>query len=201
ISGTENPMTIVVTGNMSIRSLFAKESPTLTAAMEGSPQDGNLPLLSRLESPSPGKAVSGINALYGWALDGDGISKVELFIDGNYVCDIPHGGQRGDIKEAYPEYPDSEESGFAMVMNYASLSPGKHLVQVRVHNSREETSVLGAEVFVNSFHGEMVSQASPNEWVIPGVQMTADGVTKAYDLKLEWSNESQGFEISDIVEK
>ena len=86
-----------------------------------------------------------------------------------------------------------------MVINYASLSPGKHLVQVRVHNSRGETSALGAEVFVNSFHGEMVSQASPNEWVIPGVQMTVDGVTRAYDLKLEWSNESQGFEISADV--
>ena len=86
-------------------------------------------------------------------------------------------------------------------MNYSSLSPGEHLVQVRVHNVRGETLDLSADVFVNRFHGEIVDEASPKEWVIPGLLITVDGVTKSYDLKLQWSNESQAFEISEIVEK
>ncbi len=44
----------------------------------------SVPLIGDLENPSNGQKVSGIRAIYGWALDGAGITRVELFIDDQF---------------------------------------------------------------------------------------------------------------------
>lgn len=155
-------------------------------------------MIGELESPSEGKRVLGLKTIYGWALDAEGISRVRLFIDGEYVCDIPYGGLREDLKEDYPNYPNAEKGGFALIWNYSSLSPGVHLVQIEVQNMKGEVLRLSANVVVNKFSGDMITQVNPNEWLVPGVNLTVDGNTKTYDLKLEWSNESQAFEIIDL---
>jgi uncharacterized repeat protein (TIGR02543 family) len=157
-----------------------------------------LPLIGALESPSEGKRVLGLKTIYGWALDGDGISKVRLFIDGEPICDIPYGGFTEGLRDAYPDYPDAERGGFALVWNYSNLSPGVHFVQIEIQNTKGEVLDLGANVVVQKLSGEVVTQANPAELLIPGVTLTVDGNTNAYDLKLEWSKESQAFEIIDL---
>ncbi len=73
-----------------------------------------LPMTGELESPSEGKRFFGIKTIYGWALDGEGISKVKLYIDGEYICEIPYGGLTEGLRESYPNYPDAERGGFAL---------------------------------------------------------------------------------------
>jgi uncharacterized repeat protein (TIGR02543 family) len=160
--------------------------------------ESNLPLIGALESPSEGKTLWGLKTIYGWALDGEGISRVTLFIDGKYICDIPHGGLREGLKEAYPGYPNAEKGGFALVWNYSSLPPGGHSIKIDIQNTKGEALNFSLNILVPKIQGEVITQVNPKEWVIPEVNLTLDGNTKTYDLRLEWSNESQAFEIIEI---
>jgi uncharacterized repeat protein (TIGR02543 family) len=157
-----------------------------------------LPMIGELESPSEGRRVYGIKTIYGWALDGEGISKVKLYMDGEFVCDIPYGGLIEGLRNAYPNYPDAERGGFALVWDYSSLSSGDHFVQIEVLNVRGEVLKLGANILVQNISGDMVNQGNLSEVLIPGIKLTVGENTNTYDLRLEWSKESQVFEIIDL---
>ena len=160
-----------------------------------------LPLIGCLENPRNNDKVSGIQTIHGWTLDEKGVSRIELFVDGVYVSDIPYGGTREDLKEAYPAYPRADQSGFALIMNYSTLSPGSHTIQLRIHNQNNETVELSADVSVEKFHGEFINQVTPYSGWLSDVVVTSDGTTKTYDVNLQWSNESQSFEITEIIQK
>jgi hypothetical protein len=185
------PMDIVA-NFAEVKGKAATESSRLPEVSKG------LPIIGSLESPSEGKKVLGLKTIYGWALDGEGISKVKLYIDDEFVCDIPYGGLTGGLKEAYPDYPDADRGGFALVWNYSNLSPGAHFVRIEVQNTKGEVLNLGANVFVLKVSGEAVNQGNPLELLIPGVKLTVNGTTEIYDLKVEWSKESEAFEIIDF---
>ena len=51
------------------------------------------------------------------------------------------------------------------------------------------------------FAGEFVNQVNPHSGWLSDVTVTSDATTKTYDVNLQWSNESQGFEITEIVQK
>ena len=202
VTGTQNPLIITVAGNMTVGASFTTYDgpPRLPSGDSVADASANtLTLIGELESPVDGKSISGVKPIYGWALDGKGISKVEFFVDGTYVCDIPLGGMREDIGAEHPQYPDANESGFAMIWNYSAMSPGEHIVKVKVHNLKGETIDLASTVLVNKFTAETVSQVAPQDVWVYDVNLTGDGITKPYDLKLEWSDQSQGFEIIEVV--
>ena len=205
IQNPDNPTTLEMKEPKNLVAHFriAKEGTASQEIVTPQAMGGSklLPLVGDLESPSEGKKVSGVKTIYGWALDPGGVQKIEFFIDDSYMCDIPYGGMREDVAEAHPDYPNADRSGFALIWNYSSLSAGNHLASVKIWNLRGEVLELAATVWVNKFHGESVTQASPNEWVMPDVKITADGEAGTYDVRIEWVNESQSFEISEIIPK
>jgi hypothetical protein len=164
------------------------------------PQKEDSPI-AVLENPVQGQKVSGILPIYGWALDKKMVTKVELFIDDQLIGNIPYGGIRTDVKNAYPDYPDAESSGFAMIWNYSTLSLGDHSIKVRVHNQDGLTKDLDALVTVKKFHGESVDKMRPSRRWLYRNFVTADGVTKKYQIEIEWSKQLQGFEIIDVIQK
>ena len=197
ISGSSNPITLTVTGPINLvanfdRSTGQPESDSISNS------NTNLPMIGELESPSEGKKVVGLKTIYGWALAAEGVSSIKAFIDGAYLCDIPYGGLREDLKEHYPNYPNAEEGGFALVWNYSSLPPGSHHVEIEIQSQKGEILRLGAGVTVPKLQGEEITQVSPKGWLVPGADVTVDGIKKTYDLQLEWSDESQSFEIIDV---
>ena len=165
-----------------------------------SPQGGDS-FIAKLENPTDSQKVPGVLPIYGWALDPKGITKIELFIDDQLIGDIPYGGLRTDVKDAYPNYPNAENSGFAMIWNYSTLTSGDHSMKVRVHNQDDQTKDLDAMVTVNKFHGEFVQQMSPSYRWLRNNSVTADGITRKYDIEIGWSNVLQGFEIIEIIQK
>jgi hypothetical protein len=204
VSSTEGTITLTMDGSKSVQANFVTDEnrpqAKNTPSSAPQPQDfSNLPLVGELESPVNGKNASGVKAIYGWALDEKGISRIELFIDGSYVCKIPHGGIREDVKEAYPKYPKADQSGFAMIWNYSALSPGEHHVVVKLQNLKGETLDLASKVNVVRFHGEVVTQMAPEGYLPYQVDVTADGLTKSYDVNVEWCEETQDFGISEII--
>ena len=200
VSGNSNPVNLGIDRPVNLVANFKQvdnKGGNHSSELSGS-SNAHLPIIGALESPSEGKRVLGLKTIYGWALDGEGISKVKLYIDGEFVCDIPHGGLTEGLRDAYPNYPDAERGGFALVWDYSNLSPGGHFVQIEVLNVRGEVLKLGANVLVQNISGDMVSQDNPGEVLIPGIKLTVDGNTNTYDLRLEWSKESQAFEIIDL---
>ena len=131
INGSNSTATVLMDRSMNIVANFGQ-----IASQTATHSEPNLPMIGELESPSDGKRVLGLKTIYGWALDREGISKVRLLIDGEYVCDIPYGGLREELKEIHPNYPEAEKGGFALVWNYSSLPPGAHQVQVEIQNVR-----------------------------------------------------------------
>lgn len=88
-----------------------------------------------------------------------------------------------------------------MIWNYSALTPGDHSVRVRVHNQDGQTKDLDALITVNKFHGEFVKKMSPSHRLLRNNSAMADGITKKYDIGIEWSNVLQGFEIIDVIPK
>jgi hypothetical protein len=161
----------------------------------------NLPMIGYLENPLDGTTVFGITTIHGWAIDGKGIKKVELFVDDQYICDIPYGSTRKDVQQAYPNYPLGENSGFGTIINYSLLTEGLHTIKVRLHNLDGETKDLSANILVEKFHGEFVSEINPNERWFYNVSVDVNGVIKKYDVLIQWSNETQSFVIKRVVPK
>jgi hypothetical protein len=54
----------------------------------------------------------------------EGISKVDIYIDGNFFQSAPYGGKRDDVGSVFPEINDSDQSGFALAFNFSDLSDG-----------------------------------------------------------------------------
>ncbi|MFH1242577.1 MAG: Ig-like domain-containing protein, partial [Pseudomonadota bacterium] len=160
-----------------------------------------LPLIGVLENPVDGQKATGLTTIDGWALDGKGIKKVELYIDDQFVGNIAYGTTLTDVKEAHPEYPNAENSGFCMVWNASSLSAGPHRIKVKLHNLDGQTKDFEIEVNVIKFHGEVVENIAPASRVFRGNKVTSNGVIKKYDIKMEWSKDWQGFVITEIVPK
>ena len=160
-----------------------------------------LEMVATLENPQNGKMVSGITTVHGWAIDGKGITKVELFVDGQFVGNIPYGGMRMDVKSAYPNYPNSGDSGFGMVLNYSNLSSGNHTISARVHNQDGKTLPLDATVTVKKFHGEFVEGMSPKTWLLKNNSVKIGADTRDYDIQIEWLDELQGYGITDVIPK
>jgi len=161
----------------------------------------SLPLIGFLENPSDGQTVSGISTIHGWALDGKGITKVEWFVDDQLAGTIPYGGSRTDVKDAYPDYPNAENSGFGIIWNWSILSSGNHTIKVRLYNQDGETEDLNATVTVKRFHGDYMTNVNPGTYVLPNCEVTGDGIIKNYDIKIQWFNATQGFQIIDVIPK
>ncbi|HSB06956.1 MAG TPA: hypothetical protein VLK23_17405 [Thermodesulfobacteriota bacterium] len=80
-----------------------------------------------------GQNVSGITSIHGWAFHPLGISKVELFVDDQFVGTIPYGSSRVEILNAFPSYPMAENSAFSTIWDYSILPSGNHTTRVRLH--------------------------------------------------------------------
>ena len=92
-----------------------------------------------LEEPVAREIHTGVGNIRGWAVASDGITKVEIWIDGVYAFDAPYGGERGDVGSAFPEIEDSANSGFGAAYNYSNLSAGSHSITAVAYTGAGET--------------------------------------------------------------
>ncbi len=166
--------------------------------------DGNIELM--IEEPAQGSTVAGVGNIRGWALGDSNILSVELYIDGRFIADIPHGGTRNDVRDAFPVRPGSAEAGYSMAFAWSLLAPGVHQLRIRAIDfegrAAEATGSFTVEAFGTGFIGDP-EKVSVNGGVekldartirLNGVQ--ADGLL--YDVKLQWQPASQKFEIVEI---
>lgn len=159
-----------------------------------------------LETPAEGDTYSGISTLRGWAVAQEGISKVDIYIDGNFFQSAPYGGSRGDVGSIFPEINDSDESGFALAYNFSGLSAGTHTIKVEAVTTQGRVLSRTSQFQVTKFPAQFLpADQSPNlsgascvinDQTVHILDTLVDG--SVYDVSLEWRTADQGFQIQEI---
>lgn len=159
-----------------------------------------------LESPAAGDTYSGVSTLRGWAVAYEGISKVDIYIDGNFFQSAPYGGKRGDVGSIFPEINDSDESGFALAYNFSGLSAGTHTIKVEAVTTQGRVLSRTSQFQVTKFPAPFLpADQSPdlrgascviNDQTVHILDTLVDG--SVYDVSLEWRTADQGFQIQEI---
>lgn len=99
-----------------------------------------------LDSPDPARPQSGVVLVKGWALDPGQISRIELWVDGQYQHNAIMSLPRIDIVEAYPDWPGIHSARPGFVTGFLASrfdDDVTHDVEVRVFASDGQMHVLG----------------------------------------------------------
>ena len=164
-----------------------------------------------IEEPVAGGSYSGISNLRGYVVspNGTGWYNHNVYIDGEFAFHITSFGERTDVRNAYPDYPDSGTGGFSMALNYKDLSPGEHEITIRGYDdagSYNEASVTFiAERFNSTFIAENseVNLSTTDDiylyddqtYLIRGASVEGE----RWDFLLTWDRASQSFKTEGIV--
>jgi N-acetylmuramoyl-L-alanine amidase len=95
--------------------------------------------IGNIETPTNGSTMMGQSSISGWFLDGNGVSKVDVLVDGADVGQATLGDARPDVQKAFPDY-NNGNAGFHFTFDTTQFSDGQHTVTVR------ETSTNGSTV-------------------------------------------------------
>ena len=160
----------------------------------------------KLEEPVAGEIHGGVGNLRGWAVATDGIEKIEIWIDDEYYSDVPYGGARGDVGNAFPDISGSGESGFSMAFAYSTLAAGAHTAKAVAYDSGGSMKESAVSFSVVKFEENFI--ADPNAVNLSNASCSVSGdevsVTDAVvsgdplDMLLKWRRAEQGFEIVEI---
>ena len=173
--------------------------------------DLNTDITVNLEEPKPVEdaAYSGISNLRGWAVAPAGVARVEIYIDGNYAFDVPMGGARGDVGAAFPDYVDSDKSGFSMAFNYKNLPPDSYSMTAKAIANDGDYNEVTVSFTTTRFISTYIAQPTDidftsTEQVYVGERaFQMKGVTiegKKWDIGFIWDAATQGMEMMSIKE-
>ena len=94
-----------------------------------------------------GNSGAGILPLFGWALDDDGVSAVDIVVDGVVVGRAHYGRTRPGVSAQFPGFPDSAAPGFAFQLDTTHYLNGLHTVAARVVSQSGEVATLKSRTF------------------------------------------------------
>jgi len=108
---------------------------------------GNEGAFGFIDNPDNGELTYGITNVFGWALDGEGIFALEVWLDGNYVGNAAYGFSRPDVLSAYPGYPDSLAAGWLFLLDTSLTSDGLHHLQAVAVDDDGASNIIGERYF------------------------------------------------------
>ena len=156
-----------------------------------------------LEEPIRDEVHGGIGNLRGWAVAEDGIDRIEMWLNGSFLFEMPYGGDRSDVAAAYPNVAGAQQSGYSMAFGYSNLGAGTHTMTVRAYNNAGDVLETSATFTVVELHNSFIpasdevsvedASCSLDNDEISLRDVSIDGVM--YDLLLKWRTAEQGFEI------
>ena len=83
-------------------------------------------LLISMEEPVDGQVASGVSNIRGCAIASEGVSSIEVFVDGHFAFKVPYGGERKDVEAAYSTVANSVNLCLGQTFNYGLLRAGTH---------------------------------------------------------------------------
>jgi len=88
--------------------------------------------------------ASGAFPVTGWALDVDGVDRVDVAIDDLNLQSAVYGANRPDVSNAFPDFPAALTSGFVANIDTTRVLEGIHTLTVRVTDRTGLSRVLGS---------------------------------------------------------
>ncbi len=107
----------------------------------------DLPGVGYIDVPTAFDYVTGDVVFQGWALDFAGVAAVEIIVDGNFVGQAQYGFPRPDVREQWPQFLTSGNSGWRFTMDTTRLSNARHRVTARVVDGAGARSEIGSVDF------------------------------------------------------
>ncbi len=83
-----------------------------------------------IDNPVPDSKIKGKYTVSGWFLDENGVSKLDVLLDGNVIGQAVYNDSRPDVQKAYPNY-NNGNAGFHYSLDTANYSDGTHTLTVR----------------------------------------------------------------------
>jgi len=123
LSNGNKTLKIVITGNNGTIQTISKVITVKKSLKE---------IKYNIEEPSIAYAPNGELIIQGWAISMAGIKSVSVSVDGKSYGEISYGLTRSDVKNVYPNYPDSDKSGFKGIIDLSSLSDGNKQVVITI---------------------------------------------------------------------
>lgn len=87
--------------------------------------------------------ASGSFPVSGWALDTDGIAKVEVLIDNGVMQNAMYGDARPDVANTFSDWPDALFSSFIANVDTTRIQDGVHTLDVRATDRLGLSRLIG----------------------------------------------------------
>lgn len=97
--------------------------------------------------PQRGLVYGGTIEAQGWALDFEGIQRVDVLVDGTFVGSATTGLLRPGVGMQYPGYPESPNPGWSLAIDTTDFSNGRHSLNVVVVDDTGATTLIGERDF------------------------------------------------------
>jgi hypothetical protein len=113
------------------------------------------PLYLTLDEPSVlGELpVSDSVKVAGWAAGPTSGVQIEVWCEGVQLGLAQVGIPRPDVAAVNPELADADRSGFSMVVDLSSLSPGRHELAIRAVDARHSTTFVSRQIVIEKRQG------------------------------------------------
>lgn len=103
--------------------------------------------------------ASGSFPVVGWAADADGITRIDVQIDGGNLQAAMYGDTRPDVGATFPDFPGALFSGFIANVDTTRVQDGVHLLEVRATDrfgmsrliGRRQVQILNSEQNLKPF--------------------------------------------------
>lgn len=105
---------------------------------------------SNLEDPTENLIISdGKLRVKGWALHAFGVKQVDVYLDGRLLGNIQYGLERTDVYRFFPDYFNSNKSGFDTTFDITSVSNGNKKLEVIITANDGSKNTITRNITVN----------------------------------------------------
>jgi hypothetical protein len=177
-------------------------------SLYGAAVDPADPIVMKFEEPIDGEIKSGVSTVRGWVVAKNPIVSLELYRDNKLYGMLDHTGKRPDVGNKFPDYPDSDKSGFAFASNFGIFPAGSHIYRLVAKDNKGNilektvnfTIAAYDKAYVDddskvSLNGASIYSPGGNDIRIDRLQH--DG--NEYRVILRWKKAKQGFDPIEII--
>lgn len=122
------------------------------------------PSFGVIDSPREGSVNTGTITVSGYALDinSPGVAKVNIILNGGNLGEAVLGIARADVATAFPNYPNSANSGFLFQFDSYKAGNGVHQLTARVTNARGDSyDIATRNIVVDTVRKPVITSISP----------------------------------------